>query len=115
VLVAARDGGTRRDVRRVAEALGYGTHEVADGVEALEAALRLRPSVVIMDRVLPRLGADELAVRLKAHATTSDVPLFALASRADMGDRAELFEAFVPQPLDGEHLAGALGGLPTSS
>ena len=115
VLVAARDGGTRRDVRRVAEALGYGTHEVADGVEALEAALRLRPSVVIMDRVLPRLGADELAVRLKAHATTSDVPLLALASRADMGDRAELFEAFVPQPLDGEHLAGVLGGLPTTT
>ena len=112
VLVAARDGGTRRDVRRVAEALGYGTHEVADGVEAFEAALRLKPSVVIMDRVLPRLGADELAVRLKAHASTSDVPLFALASRAEMGDRAELFLAFVPQPLDGEHLAGVLGSLP---
>jgi signal transduction histidine kinase/DNA-binding response OmpR family regulator len=112
VLVAARDGGTRRDVRRVAEALGYGTHEVADGVEALEAALRLKPSVVIMDRVLPRLPADELAVRLKAHVTTSDVPLFALASRAEMGDRAELFEAFVPQPLDGEHLAGILASLP---
>jgi signal transduction histidine kinase len=111
VLVAARDTGTRRDVRRVAEALGYGTHEVADGVEALEAALRLRPSVVIMDRVLPRLAADELAVRLKAHASTSDVPLFALASRAEMGERAELFEAFVPQPLDGEHLAGALSSL----
>ena len=107
VLVAARDGGTRRDVRRVAEALGYVTHEVADGVEAFEAALRLKPSVVIMDRVLPRLAADELAVRLKAHATTSGVPLLALASRADLGDRAQLFEAFVPQPLDGEHLAGA--------
>jgi CheY-like chemotaxis protein/anti-sigma regulatory factor (Ser/Thr protein kinase) len=111
VLVAARDTGTRRDVRRVAESLGYGTHEVADGVEALEAALRLKPSVVIMDRVLPRLAADELAVRLKAHASTSDVPLFALASRAEMGERAELFEAFVPQPLDGEHLAGALSSL----
>jgi CheY-like chemotaxis protein len=96
----------------VAEALGYVTHEVADGVEAFEAALRLKPSVVIMDRVLPRLAADELAVRLKAHATTSGVPLLALASRADLGDRAQLFEAFVPQPLDGEHLAGLLGALP---
>ena len=115
VLVAARDLGTRRDVRRVAEVLGYGTHEVADGVEAFEAALRLKPSVVIMDRVLPRLGADELAVRLKAHTTTSDVPLLALASRAEMGERAELFEAFVPQPLDGEQLAGLLGGLPPAT
>jgi signal transduction histidine kinase len=111
VLVAARDGGTRRDVRRVAEALGYGIHEVADGVEALEAALRLKPSVVIMDKVLPRLSAEDLAVRLKAHGGTSDVPLFALASRAEMGERAELFEAFVPQPLDGEDLADALSGL----
>jgi CheY-like chemotaxis protein/anti-sigma regulatory factor (Ser/Thr protein kinase) len=111
VLVAARNAMTRRDVRRVAEALGYGTHEVADGVEALEAALRLRPSVVIMDRVLPRLSADELAVRLKAQASTSEVPLVALASRAEMGDQADLFEAFVPQPLDGESLAEALGDL----
>ena len=111
VLVAARDAVTRRNVRRVAEGLGYGTHEVADGVEALEAALRLRPSVVIMDRVLPRLSADELAVRLKAQASTSEVPLFALASRAEMGEQAELFEAFVPQPLDGESLAEALGEL----
>jgi signal transduction histidine kinase/DNA-binding response OmpR family regulator len=108
VLVAARDPGTRREVRRVAEALGYGTHEVADGVEALEAAQRLQPSVVIVDRVLPRLRADELAVRLKAQAGTSEVPLFALASRADMGAEADLFEAFVPQPLDGDQLAGAL-------
>jgi CheY-like chemotaxis protein len=111
VLVAARDGGTRRDVRRVAESLGDGIHEVADGVEALEAALRLKPSVVIMDRILPRLSAEDLAVRLKAHGGTSDVPLFLLAARADMGDRADLFEAFVPQPLDGAHLAEALGDL----
>jgi signal transduction histidine kinase len=115
VLVAARDAVTRRDVRRVAEALGYGTHEVADGVEALEAALRLKPSVVIMDRILPRLSADELAIRLKAQATTSEVPLFALASRADMGDGAELFEGFVPKPLDGEQLAGVLADLDNDS
>jgi GAF domain-containing protein/anti-sigma regulatory factor (Ser/Thr protein kinase) len=108
VLVAAHDGGTRREVKRVAETLGFSTHEVADGVEALEAALRLKPSAVIMDRVLPRLPADQLAVRLKAHARTSAVPLFALASRAEMGDNATLFKAFVPQPLDGEQLAGAL-------
>lgn len=111
VVVAAHDGGTRREVRRVAETLGYSTHEVADGVEALEAALRLKPSAVIMDRVLPRLPADQLAVRLKAHARTSAVPLLALASRAEMGENATLFEAFVPQPLDGEQLAGALESL----
>jgi signal transduction histidine kinase len=111
LVVAAHDGGTRREVKRVAETLGYRTHEVADGVEALEAALRLRPSAVIMDRVLPRLPADQLAVRLKAHVRTSAVPLFALASRAEMGENATLFEAFVPQPLNGEQLAGALESL----
>ena len=48
-----------------AEALGFAVHEVADGVEAVEAAVRLRPAAVVLDRILPRLRADEVAERLR--------------------------------------------------
>ena len=65
ILVAAGDEWTRREVRRVAEEQGFGTHEVSDGVDAVEAALRLMPAAVVIDRVLPRLGAAEVAERLK--------------------------------------------------
>jgi signal transduction histidine kinase/DNA-binding response OmpR family regulator len=111
VLVAAGDEGTRREVRRVAEELGYGTHEVADGVEAVEAAVRLRPAAVVLDRILPRLQADEVAERLKENMVTASVPLFVLASEADLGSRVGLFRGCVPKPLDRSLLAATLGAL----
>jgi CheY-like chemotaxis protein len=111
VLVAAGDEGTRREVRRVAEALGYGIHEVADGVEALEAAVRLLPQAVILDRILPRLRAEEVAERLRENQTTVSVPVFALAAAGDMGQRSELFKACVPKPLDRKSLEHALASL----
>lgn len=111
ILVAAGDEGTRREVRRVAEALGYGTHEVADGVEALEAAIRLVPQAVILDRILPRLRAEEVAERLRENQATVDVPLVALAAAGDIGQRSELFKACVPKPLDRKTLEQALSSL----
>jgi signal transduction histidine kinase len=111
VLVAAGDAGTRREVRRVAEELGYGIHEVSDGVEAIEAAIRLVPSAVVLDRILPRLRAEEVAERLRENQATVAVPLLALAAERDLGLSSQLFRACVPKPLDRGILASALGAL----
>ena len=70
IVVATSDAGTRRDVRRTAEPLGFAVHEVQDGVEAVEAAARLRPAALVLERILPRLRADEVAERLAAQAAT---------------------------------------------
>jgi signal transduction histidine kinase/DNA-binding response OmpR family regulator len=112
VLVAAGDEWTRREVRRVAEEQGFGTHEVSDGVDAVEAALRLMPAAIVLDRVLPRLGAAEVAERLKENPATEATPLFALALREDLGDRQGLFRGFVPRPLDPKALSAVLAEIP---
>jgi signal transduction histidine kinase/DNA-binding response OmpR family regulator len=111
VLVAAGDERTRREVRRVAEEQGFATHEVADGVEAVEAAMRLVPAAVILDRILPKLGAREVAERLRENTATEGVPLFALADRSELEDPTGLFSGYVPKPLDPESLAMALGAV----
>jgi signal transduction histidine kinase/DNA-binding response OmpR family regulator len=111
VLVAAGDERTRREVRRVAQEQGFATHEVSDGVDAVEAAIRLVPAAVVMDRVLPRLGAEEVAARLKENVATTAIPLFALADTAELGGQSGLFDACVPKPLDAAALAAVLGGL----
>jgi CheY-like chemotaxis protein/anti-sigma regulatory factor (Ser/Thr protein kinase) len=108
VVVAAPDGGTRREVRRVAEGLGFAVHESTDGVEALEAAVRLRPFALVLDRILPRLRADEVAERLAAQAATRSLPLVLLARPEDLDGRASLFREFLPRPLDRRMLAAAL-------
>jgi len=108
VVVAASDAGTRREVRRVAEDLGFAVHEASDGVEAVESAARLRPAVVVLDRILPRLRADEVAERLRGHAATRNVPLVLLASGEDLGPRASLFHECLSRPVDRKMLAAAL-------
>ena len=97
--------------KRVAEELGYSIHEVADGVEAVEAAIRLMPAAIVLDRILPRLRAEEVAQRLRDHEATVGLPLFALANPEDLGAQAGLFRACLPKPLDRKVLASALEGL----
>jgi signal transduction histidine kinase/DNA-binding response OmpR family regulator len=111
ILVATGDEGTRREVQRVARELGFDTHEVSDGVDAVEAAVRLRPAAVVLDRILPRLQAHQVAERLRDSAATSGVPIFVLAAEADLGTTASLFRACIPKPLDRVLLASVLGTL----
>ena len=76
---AAGAGGRRgradaaRGASRGRASTGFGTHEVCDGVEAVEAALRLVPAAVILDRVLPRLSAPQVAERLRENVATEVV------------------------------------------
>jgi CheY-like chemotaxis protein len=109
--VAAPDAGTRREVRRVAEDRGFAVHEAADGVEAVESAARLRPAVVVLDRILPRLGPGEVAERLRAQAATRTVPLVLLATGEDLGPRASLFAECLSRPVDRRMLGAALDRL----
>lgn len=112
VLVAATDERTRREVRRVAEEMGFSAHEVADGVEAVEAALRLAPVAVVLDRVLPKLSAGQVAERLRENAVTESAHVLVLADRDDLGDQSALFSACISKPLDPAALALALGAAP---
>ena len=95
----------------MAEELGYAVHEVSDGVEAVEAALRLLPAAIVLDRVLPRLRAEEVADRLRANPVTQHVPIFVLAGEAELGAQARLFDGFIPKPLSKSILATAMAGL----
>ncbi|HET9316824.1 MAG TPA: ATP-binding protein, partial [Vicinamibacteria bacterium] len=115
VLVATGDERTRREVRRVAERQGFTTHDVGDGVEAVEAALRLMPAAVVLDRVLPKLSAPQVAERLRSHASTEAVRLVALAGADELGDQQGLFAACVRQPMDPDLLAAALDEVARSS
>jgi signal transduction histidine kinase/DNA-binding response OmpR family regulator len=108
VLVAAQDARTRREVRRAADALGFGTHEAMDGLDALEAAIRLVPSAVVLDRVLPHLGALEIADRLAIYEATRVIPVVALASPEDLGPAAQRFRACLPKPVDRGSLEACL-------
>jgi CheY-like chemotaxis protein len=107
-VVATPDAGTRRDVRRAAEPLGFAVHEVQDGVEAVEAVARLRPAAVVLERILPRLGAEEVAERLRTQPATQAVPILLLGAADEAAGRTALFRECLPHPLDRRMLQAAL-------
>ena len=63
---------------------GYNVEHVADGVSALASAERLKPSLVILDVMLPGMDGLEVCRRLRA---TSRIPIIMLTARDGEVDR----------------------------
>lgn len=64
---------------------GFHTESVGDGLQALEAAQRLRPSLVVLDVMLPGLDGFEVCRRLRGAG--SEVPILMLTARDEDIDK----------------------------
>ena len=60
---------------------GYTVLEARDGVQGLELALANNPVLIITDLQMPGGSGLDLALALKAHATTSKTPMLMLTAR----------------------------------
>lgn len=65
---------------------GYKVRRVGDGPSALAEAARQTPDLVILDRMLPGLAGDDVAVRLRGDARTANVPILMLTAKAEDTD-----------------------------
>ena len=77
VLVVDDDAVLRRVVRAVLEADGFRVIEAKDGEEGLALAASVRPSVVILDVMMPGLDGVEVCRRID-HQTSKVLMLTAL-------------------------------------
>ncbi len=68
----------------------YDVVTAADGEEALESAMRDRPTLVVTDYQMPGFSGLELARRLKQCPQTQTLPLVLLTARGLSLDRSEL-------------------------
>jgi two-component system, cell cycle response regulator DivK len=81
---------------------GFRVAQARDGFQALEQALTLRPSVILMDLSLPGIDGWEVTRRLKGHHATRHIPVVALTAHALASDAQRAQEAgcdsFVTKP-----------------
>ncbi|MEU4877098.1 SpoIIE family protein phosphatase [Streptomyces sp. NPDC021608] len=82
LLVADDNADMREYLARILTAAGYEVEAVGDGAEALDAARRRTPDLVVSDVMMPRLGGLELVGRLRADTRTASVPVVLLSARA---------------------------------
>ena len=91
ILVAEDEASVRELVRTVLMRLGYQVVVAADGQDALAAAERERPDLLLSDVIMPNLGGPELARRVRA--LYPDLPiLFMSGYTAGALDRHSLVE-----------------------
>ncbi len=83
VLVVDDDEDGRELYATTLRGAGYGVEEAADGHEAMDKAYKHRPSLILMDLLLPRLDGWEAVGWLKKNATTSAIPIVAITGDSD--------------------------------
>ncbi len=87
-ILVAEDNADMRDYIFRLLAVRWSVECVADGSEALAAALRRRPDLVVTDAMMPVLDGFGLLRELRAREQTHTVPVILLSARA--GEEAQI-------------------------
>ena len=87
VLIVEDDDGLREGLRVNFEFEGYRVTTAAEGLHGLELALSAKPSVLILDVMLPGVNGLEVCRRIRTAGLT--FPVLMLTVRRSERDRAE--------------------------
>ena len=75
--------------KKVLTSSGYRVELAGDGEEGLRLATSIKPDVILLDMMLPKLGGVEVLLALKANRATAGIPVIAL-SGLPMSNEARL-------------------------
>ena len=98
---------------------GHETHTAYDGFEAMEAAAKFRPEVILLDLGLPKLNGYAVARRIREQESNDGVTLVALTGWGQEEDRRRSeeagFDAHMVKPVEYGALLKILAELEGSS
>lgn len=115
VLVVEDFEDNRFMMRRLLEMSGYRVVEAVNGNQAVEAAERDRPDIILMDLSLPQLDGLAATRRIREQQGTRRVPIVAVSAHDSADFHAEALAAgcneYVTKPIDFDQLVDLLSRL----
>ena len=112
VLVVEDFDETRFMLKFLLESSGYRVVEAVDGRQAIEAAQREHPDLILMDISLPVLDGIAATRRIREDARLREVPIVAVTAHSSAEYRAQALAAgcneYVPKPIDFDLLESVL-------
>ncbi|HEV2763427.1 MAG TPA: response regulator [Pyrinomonadaceae bacterium] len=113
VLVVDDYESLRTLLKNMLTTLGCRVVEASDGAEAVEAARRERPGLILMDLVMPSLDGFGAVQRIRRQAGLQGVVIVAMSGHESADVRADALEAgcqdFLNKPVAYERLKEVLG------
>jgi signal transduction histidine kinase len=89
-------------------ARGYEVRAVTSGRQALQAAERDPPDLILLDISMPEMNGYEVCERFKAHASLKEIPVIFLTALGDVADKVRAFDAggidYITKPFQVEEV-----------
>jgi len=104
------DEPSLRELIRISLDGPYEFVEADDGVESLELARRVRPDVVILDMMMPRMTGLEVLNALRSDAELADTPIIVLTAQPATREQAldAGADVVMVKPFEPEQVAAAV-------
>jgi CheY-like chemotaxis protein len=108
ILVVEDNMDTYELVHFILEKNGYETFLASNGRDGVNAALKQRPDLIIMDMSMPEMDGWTATGLIKRNEQTSTIPLIALTAHALPGDRQRALDVgcdeYITKPMDLDEL-----------
>ena len=114
ILVVDDDPDIARFVEVNLRSAGYDVAVAGDGEEALERAGELRPDLVLLDVMMPRIDGFEVAQRLRKNPQTANTSIIMLTAKALSADKVTGLQSgaddYIIKPFDPIELLARVKG-----
>ena len=115
VLVVDDDPDIARFVEVNLRTYGYEVHVASDGLEALDKAHELRPELILLDVMMPKMDGFEVAQRLRSDPRSRNVSIIMLTAKAMSADKVLGLTAgaddYIIKPFDPIELVARVKGV----
>ncbi len=83
ILVIDDSGTSQIMARMLLASLAVSIETAKDGLEGLEQAAKVRPDLILLDVVMPRMDGFETCQRLRARDETRETPILMVTTRGE--------------------------------
>ncbi|WNJ99902.1 response regulator [Thalassospiraceae bacterium LMO-JJ14] len=115
ILVVDDEELIRDILRQILQQDGHEVIEAGDGDTAIKTARDVRPDLIVLDMVMPKMTGLEIAPVLRSHPGTKNIPIIALTGSRSPETTEDIHNAgcdrYIAKPINAEQILGAVAKL----
>jgi DNA-binding response OmpR family regulator len=112
ILCVDDDPNTLELLTDILESVGFSVLVAENGFDALALAFSKKPSLILLDLLLPDISGEEICRRLRSHAPTALIPIIMLTVQGEETQKVRGFELgaddYVTKPFSAQILVARI-------